>query len=258
MNIFESLNNQIESILEGKQEEADKETLRKGLLGFLNQFGNELSIDDIQDDTECVPHLTTFKIEKEIEPYHYSNQFAITTSENVLLNAVKEYIENEEDDMGGFAVLNKYGYIDMGIAEEYIQPNWFIDFFKDEASQLFTEYLNEDINALKDFCEQYGINLSDYGYDEETDDIENIDELKKVFIEKRLANYGKGSEIVDEYIGQFGIESLEDAFAKGAKIKADAIAKQYFEENMMEQVFASVEEVADYYDGTNYFWILVL
>lgn len=257
MNIFEELNNQIKKVLT-EDVEADKETLRKGLLGFLNQFGNELSIDDIQDDSEYVPHLTTFKIEKEVEPYQYSNQFAITTSENVLLNAVKEYIENEEDEMGGYAVLNKYGYIDMGNAEYYIQPEWFEKYFENDSREIFDEYLNYEFDEIVKFCEEQGLDLAEFGVDTENKEVEKYEELREQFVENRMNHIGRGEDAVYEYIGNYDDTLLKEAFNKGAKVKADAIAKHYFEENMMEKVFASVEEVADYYDGTNYFWILVL
>lgn len=258
MNIFENLNIRLHNLLEDSQE-ADKKTLRKGLLGFLNQFGNNLSIEDIKDTSDYAPHLTTFEIDKEIQPYQYSKQFAITTSEEVLENAVKEYIENEEDDMGGYQVLQKYGYIDYGNAEYFIQPEWFEKYFENDSAEIFDEYLNYEFEEILKFCEDEGIDLVEYGVNAENKTVEKYEELRELFIQNRMNAIGRGEDAVAEYIGRYGLEELRDyAFKKGAKVKADAIAKQYFEENMMEKVFASVEEVADYYDGKNYFWILVL
>lgn len=257
MNIFEELNNQIKKVLT-EDVEADKETLRKGLLGFLNQQGNNLSIEDIKDDSDYVPHLTTFQIDEPVKPYLTTFEYAITSSEDVLENAIKEYIENEEDEMGGYAVLKKYGYIDMKNAEYYVQPKWFEDWFVKDSEEIFDEYLNYEFDEIVKFCEEEGIDLSEYGVDSETQNVEKYEELREQFVENRMNHIGKGEDAVSEFIARYGIDELKHAFNNGAKIKADAIAKQYFEEDMMEQVFASVNEVADYYDGNNYYWILVL
>lgn len=257
MNIFEELNNQIKKVLP-EDVEADKETLRKGLLGFLNQFENNLSIADIKDTDDYAPHLTTFKIDKPVKPYENTDEFAITTSETVLKAAVQEYIENEEDEMGGYAVLKKYGYIDMGNAEYYIQPEWFEKYFENDSREIFDEYLNYEFDEIVKFCEEQGLDLAEFGVDTENKEVEKYEELREQFVENRMNHIGRGSDAVYEYIGNYDDTLLKEAFAKGAKIKADAIAEQYFTEDMMEKVFASVEEVADYYDGNNYYWILVL